>query len=387
MRKIFSVFTAILFISINCACFADSCQSSETIQEINFSLPKPTGKYGVGRQLTFLNDENRGREIAAWIYYPANVSKKSFEDSILPPKWAESYRNLLERKLGKSAANALLQTKSNAVTDADISSKESFPVLIFAPGLNWLPTDYSALIEEITSHGYIVIAFAAPPLSPVIQTSDGNIIQSPRSGDATYNVIAEDFRFIVNQLEKINQDNLKTKGRMNLNEIGVFGHSIGGAAAVLAATNEPKIKTAVNLDGDYAGESANAAPQQTILYITTEPPGIGDTPIEKWDESDRSETRRKGVWEKISANSKRAYRVRIAKMYHINFQDAALLPIDSMTENLRKNRFGAIDGKRGIDLINNILIQFFDSQLKSASLDNFAAIEKKYPEIRIETKP
>ena len=381
------IFTAIIFISITNACFATNSQTSETLVAVNFSLPKPAGKYGVGRQLTFLSDENRKREIAVWIYYPADALKNLSEEPILPQKWAEGYRNSLEKRLGKSAANALLSAKTNSKTGAEIlSAKEIFPVLIFAPGANWLPTDYSATIEEIVSYGYVVVAFSASPLSPVVLKSNGQIVDSQKVDDSTYALIAEDFRFIANQLEKLNQDSsLKIKGQIDLNKIGAFGHSIGGAAAVLAASGEPKIKASANLDGDFAGDSINAAPAQAILYLTTEPPNLSGAPFEKWDE-DRSENRRKGVWEKIRANSVEAFRVRMAKMYHSNFQDAALLPPDSIPENFRKTRFGAINGKRGVELTTKLLIEFFDSQLKSSVSDKFAEIEKQNLELKVERR-
>jgi dienelactone hydrolase len=392
MKQLFFICAAILFVFFIWSCSAIKSQSTERTVAVDFSLPRPTGNFAVGRQLTFLsnntssNSENP-REIAAWIYYPAEASKKTSEEQILPEKWAERYRISFEKRLGKSAADALLSLKTAAKTDAEPeSSKNSFPVLIFAPGANWLPTDYSAIIEDLASHGYVVIAFASSPLSPVIQFSGGKIVDSPRVSEETYGIVSGDFRFIANRIERLNQDSsLKIKNRLDLKNIGAFGHSIGGAAAVSAATNNPKIIAAANLDGDYSGETINAQPGQSILYISTEPPDIAGAPIEKWDE-ERNEIRRKGIWEKISQKSKAAFRVRTAKMFHSNFQDAAMLPPVSIPENLRANRYGTIEGERGVRLINELVRAFFDSQLRAKPIDDFIKIEKKYSEIRIENK-
>lgn len=371
-------------------------QNSEIVQPVeSFSLPKRVGNYRIGRQLIYLTDESRPdsagtgkREIAVWVYYPAETSQTTAEELILPTAWAERYRALMEKKLGKTAANALLSLKTNAQTAASVASDKSlFPVLIFAPGSNWLPTDYSSMIEDAAASGYIVLAYASAPLSPVVQYSNGSIVDSPRWNESTYGLVGEDFNFICGQLEKLNQDSsLKIKNRLDLDRIGVFGHSLGGAAAILAAANNAQIKAAVNLDGDFSGDSENAVPKQPILYITTQPTSLSDdTPIEKWNE-ERNEIRRKGIWEKINAQSKAAFRVRIAGMFHTNFQDAALLPPGSMPLSLRTNRYGSIDGERGVKLSTELILKFFDAELNNSPNADFLEIEKKSPEIRIEKR-
>ena len=52
-------------------------------------------------------------------------------------------------------------------------------------------------------------------------------------------------------------------------------------------------------------------------------------------------------------------------MFHTNFQDDALLPASAMTRKQRKNRFGTIDGARGLDLTTRLLASFFYETLGS----------------------
>lgn len=387
MKK-FSLFIFFLFVLITSACFTQNSAQTNNGEAIDFSLPHPEGKFGVGRQLIHLSDESRNnREIAVWIYYPSKEKQKSSAEKILPDVWGNSYKTLLDKRLGHTASNALVNAKTFAKTGADIiQNNETFPVLIFAPGANWLPTDYSLTIENLVSYGYVILAFASSPLSPVVQLSDGKFAESPRVNDETYKIVSDDFRFIANQIEKLNTDNsLKIKGRLDVKKISAFGHSIGGAAAISAATDMPQILTAINLDGDFSGETANAQPTQEILYLTTEPPNLNGAPIETWD-SDRSETRRKLVWEKINANSQRAFHVRLATMFHTNFQDVAVLPPTSMPENLRQNRFGKIEGTKGIKIVNDLILNFLEFKFQRRSLDDFLNLEKQYSEIRIENK-
>jgi predicted dienelactone hydrolase len=388
MRRHFLILNLIFIVLIVSACFSQKSQSAENLSEINFALSRPTGEFGTGRQLIYLSDETREkREIAVWVYYPAELKDKTLSENVLPAEWAAGYRNVMEKRLGGSASTALLSAKTFTQNESPAAAgKETFPVLIFAPGANWLPTDYSSIIEELTSSGYVVLAFAASPLSPIIRYSNGNMVESPRVDEATYKVVTDDFRFIAGQVDKLNQDStLKINGRLDITKIGAFGHSIGGAAAIAAAADNPKIAAAVNLDGDFAGETLNANPAQPIMYLTTEPPNLNGAPIEQWDE-DRSEMRRKNVWEKIKSRSQSAIRIRAATMFHSNFQDAALLPADSMPEKLRQNRFGKIEGARGVKVSTELALVFFNAHLKAGSAKVFLKIAERYPEIRIESK-
>jgi hypothetical protein len=109
---------------------------------------------------------------------------------------------------------------------------------------------------------------------------------------------------------------------------------------------------------------------------------VNGAPVEQWDE-DRSEVRRQRVWEAVKAKSQKTFRVKVPAMFHSNFQDAALLSPDSMPENLRKNRFGKIDGLKGVNLSKELLIKFFEAELNGIQPDEFFAVQNKYPEIKI----
>ena len=56
-----------------------------------------------------------------------------------------------------------------------------------------------------------------------------------------YNII-----FVINQIEKYKDD---FSFNMDLDKIGVFGHSFGGATGVVASWNDIRISACLNLDG------------------------------------------------------------------------------------------------------------------------------------------
>ncbi|WP_400190731.1 hypothetical protein [Hymenobacter sp. B81] len=348
------------------------------------SLPTPTGSFGVGRTFGYWTDAARGRELPVWVYYPTAKTAAAPADSVLPrPAWAARYRELVARRLGLAAATALLNLRTSARTEAPVAATaEPLPVLLFAPGLHWLPTDYSTLLEELASQGYVVVAWAPPQFAGVVQNSAGQLVEGTGSHD--HRVLAADFGFVRRQLGQLQQNpDSPLRGRLALSRVGALGHSIGGAATVGAALADPGIVAVANLDGDFDGAEVTGGLRQPILYLTTEPPGLQGQPVDAWDD-DRSEKRRLGVWQQVKARSAQAYRVRLPGLYHSNFQDAALLPAAAVPDKLRQSRFGPADGARGLRLSAQLLTAFFDAQLRGAPADQLTGLRAAYPEIRLE---
>jgi pimeloyl-ACP methyl ester carboxylesterase len=64
-------------------------------------------------------------------------------------------------------------------------------------------------------------------------------------------IMADDAVFVIGFLNELN-DGIRNSifyGRLNLDELGMIGHSLGGAAAYNLAINDSRIKAAINLDG------------------------------------------------------------------------------------------------------------------------------------------
>jgi predicted dienelactone hydrolase len=278
----------------------------------------------------------------------------------------------------------MLKLRTAAQRDAAAANAAGgLPVLLFAPGLNWLPTDYSTLLEELASQGYVVVAWAPPQYAGVVQQSSGRLIEG--NGQHDHAQLVADFRFVRQQLGQLNESTTSPlRGRLSLSRVGALGHSIGGAAAVGAAQTDPQILTAANLDGDFDDAETAGNLRQPVLYLTTEPPGLSGQAVETWDEKDRSEARRQRVWAQVSAPARAAYRVRLPGFYHSNFQDAALLPPAAVPAKLRQNRFGRYDGAQGLHLTGQLLTAFFNAELRQQPIDSLLALRHRYPAMRIE---
>ena len=67
------------------------------------------------------------------------------------------------------------------------------------------------------------------------------------------NTRIDDVRFILNQIEKINNGNIETNfaNALDIENIGVFGHSFGGGTSLASSILDSRIKSCISLDGWY----------------------------------------------------------------------------------------------------------------------------------------
>jgi predicted dienelactone hydrolase len=109
------------------------------------------------------------------------------------------------------------------------------PVIVISHGLGLDSSNFQYLATHLASYGFAVVV-------PNHPGSDAKQLHSLLNGRA--NEIAEpsefkdrpmDITYILNQLEKDNQSDSRFKGLLNLQQVGVFGQSLGGYTALALA--------------------------------------------------------------------------------------------------------------------------------------------------------
>jgi dienelactone hydrolase len=375
------------------------------------SLPSPTGKNKVGRMSVQLTDPNRlevysteknvkRRELVVWIWYPAAAPLSDSKHAIyFPDKWSEA-DFVFGVKLG-TAAFQCHSFENAAVSE----SRPAYPIIIFSQA-GFSVLSYSAIIEEIASHGYIVVGINHTYDAPVTVFSDGRAIPaSPqfmegvnsRAGSieesfqfraAVADYKTADIKFVVDQLEKINKGSSVLAGRFDLTALGVFGHSLGGNAALEFCRKDDRCKVAVNLDGANWNEVGKVGLKKPAMIIAAEHPEFS-LPCEEmviakffpnmeWCEEERR-LFSKG-WQIIVDQATPGYALTILGAKHLNFADIQFtdLPSDSP--------FQVVIGTAKPDLIWRIacdyLLAMFDTYLKSKTLSPLLdGSQKPYPEV------
>jgi predicted dienelactone hydrolase len=155
------------------------------------------------------------------------------------------------------------------------SGTEKFPLLVFAPGLGLSSTTYTSTIQELVSHGYVIASVEPTYEVAAVVFPDGRVITehpeatgrglSPpnesreqflkrlHSFDArNFDKWADDMCFVIGQITRVNGETGATRapiaGRIDLSNIGAWGHSFGGRAARLCQIDE-HVKACLDADG------------------------------------------------------------------------------------------------------------------------------------------
>lgn len=270
-------------------------------------FPKPKGPYGVGQKSLHWIDENRkeeyvhdlshpNREIMAYMFYP--TKKEKTEQILQDHKVTENITNYFSSLTGlpKWMFSGLYYSKTNAIPNAKIAkTRTKFPVIIFSPGSPVLPRNYTWLLEEIASHGFVVAAINHTYITSKTYFPDGRtaswvypkmkkqLKQKVKSGELSkkesqrlsaewnlknfYTTYVQDIRFAVDKIQELAQQGSEFWNGINSSKIGVLGHSFGGSAAVRACKTDDRITCGINMDGSIRSEDAKTAFKKPFMFM------------------------------------------------------------------------------------------------------------------------
>jgi predicted dienelactone hydrolase len=184
---------------------------------------------------------------------------------------------------------------SHAVLDTAVAEVPGgFPLLVYSPGFAaGLAETNTFMIQELVSHGYVVLAVDHPYVSLAVRDSAGAIVRFADGLEAlampddpavseqsvyAFPVVVDDLRFVLARVLQLGKDDPAWRGRIDAARVGVFGHSYGGAAAAELLRTDARVKAAINYDGRYHAdvlEHGIGAPLLLMAIdgrITGEPP-------------------------------------------------------------------------------------------------------------------
>src|SRR5207248_9722210 len=91
----------------------------------------------------------------------------------LPKTWADAANNVNGRARGLFQDDNAVRT--NSIEGAALEGK-SPPVIVLLPGLGPSIAEYSALAEDLASHGYAVVGINPSGSSQVVGFPDGHLV-------------------------------------------------------------------------------------------------------------------------------------------------------------------------------------------------------------------
>jgi dienelactone hydrolase len=369
------------------------------------TLPKPTGHFAVGRTTyTWVNNAEPDelarspgtkREVLVWIWYPSTAPTSTAQAEYLPAPWRVALSQHSGVLMSRFFTRDLSVVRVHSSPDPDISQEErSYPVAIMRAGGGALTTDFTTLAEDLASHGYVVVGFDAPYRTFVVVLPDNRVVarapannpenlpddQADRLINGLLPMWTSDTKFVVSQLEQLNAAGSSSKftGRLDLQRLGMFGHSFGGATALQFCHDDPRCKAGIDIDGAPYGSVVQEGVKQPFLFILSDHSGELSDPASK-----QILANIRSIDDRLS-NGRSLITIRGA--HHFSFSDQSLLKSQYLMKAISSvGAFGKLDARRGLSITTTYVHTFFDVYLKGAPASELRNVSPQYPEVQIDT--
>ena len=378
-------------------------------------LHKPTGPHLVGTKIMSfvdtsriekLSNSNEYRNVPVQVWYPtsnikgkkaANWINSSEAMDFLSESW--NLPNILEH---------FSLVKTHSYLNTDVSEKEKkYPVILFSGGYGMFNGQNVIQMEELASKGYIVFSVGHPyedfaciyPDGKITPSSkkqsailsddtskainnakkskinendaefDRTIIRNAKFSNASAKLWSNDMSFTINKITDMNSGKINSifLDKLDIESIGAFGHSFGGAASSQLCIQDNRVKAFINMDGTPFGDSPDKIINQPFMILT------------------HKKNEKPNIPYGYSKNQKNFMVVYIDGAEHMNFSDLnSLIPFLGKITTL----LGDVKENRQIEIMNDYIIGFFNKHLKGTRSPS-SVIEgssSKYPEVTIDVK-
>jgi dienelactone hydrolase len=258
-------------------------------QTIEVGLPSPTGRFEVGtREIEFVDRSRRdspgiagARRLMVQVTYPraANASSPCEPSVYISPL----VQPILMQAVGITRP---IELATRICRSGRVAGKR--PVLLFSHAFTADRFVYGALVNDLASRGYVVIAVDHPPDAFAVEYPGGELVEGQYGrplapaqvtaqdlGELT-ELRAADVRFVLDRaLKRAKRGGGFLAGHLDRRRVGALGHSLGGSTAARAAQLDPRIDAAVDIDGSLFGDWTAKTGSETPFMLLAAEGGIG----------------------------------------------------------------------------------------------------------------
>lgn len=372
---------------------------TEGFCQLGTFLPKPTGEFFVGTKNLFFTDNSRKEKLSlkggdkrmlqVKIWYPSDVKGETenmyLKDYSSTTLW-ENYKVFND---SKSFFDSLKSYKTFSYENIPVSNKQkNFPLILFSQGYYFgLDDYYTFLMENLASHGYIVVSITHPYDQVITNTADGKVIninkwrmtkaylqwkkveflhkkmpdtnnarqvnrilkaylRGMKVFDRSVNLWTRDVQFVMDTLEKLNNGSVDHHfyGKLDFSRVGAMGQSVGGAVSGQLCYVDQRIKAGVNLDCFQFGDIYNHEMNKPFMLLQSD-----SYPL--WQIANRV----------IYSITKPFHSFNIKNSRHFIFTDCSIFPVE-FNEKLR-SLVGEGEKYENVKLINEYIVDFYNHYL------------------------
>ena len=243
-----------------------------------YDFPKPTGEYAVGTGRYHMIDRDRldpydqsiFRELMIQVWYPTSNKAIGATAHYLPDIMPHMKSMASEAFYVPQIVldYLVVDIKCHALENAPLlERKQKFPIIVLCHGLSSMVSLQTVHAENLASHGFIVVGINHTFACSLTVFPDGRMYPlkfdwyaSDKCKEFTkiVNIWQQDVSFVLGQIEALCNEQNKPQNNMfyhklDLDKIGMLGHSMGGATATQMCRRDDRVKVAVNMDGPLFG--------------------------------------------------------------------------------------------------------------------------------------
>jgi len=359
-------------------------------------LPEPEGPYAIGETTYHWVDRAREeiygptpggpREIMVQITYPAE-----YTGGVQPKRWLDHPEVIAPQFTTWAGLPSFLLTharyiQTHSYPDAPVAPGGPFPVLVYIHGWGGLRNINQDQLEYLASYGYIVVSADHTYGALATVFPDGRVAlndpdalpegvpdeEHDRAANLLVRTYAADVGFMLDQLEALNANDPDGRftGQMNLERLGVFGHSTGGGAAIELCAQDARCKAAFGQDAWVEPVSTavqESAITQPLLLINSE----------TWRTGENSVLQR-AILENTHDD---AFLLSITGTRHYDF---VMVPLFSPLAPALGMK-GPLPAAEVLKINHAYLLAFFEQELRGHESALLAGPSPEYPEVSFET--
>ncbi|DAC72444.1 MAG TPA: hypothetical protein DSN98_05240 [Thermoplasmata archaeon] len=353
-------------------------------------LPKLTGSYGVGATSIHLIDMNRAenfttdpsdvREMMVQLWYPIEPSTAGKRTEYMDYFTFQWLKKRSPVPLVTIPNNAYLFVRPHG-RNTTMIAPGMFPVVIFSPGYDGVYQIYTSFIEDLVSHGFVVVSINHPYVSGITVFPDGHTVgiaevpTDPLARSAFFNMslqtIIGDAKFVVDTITEMNGTDPEFSGHFDCSEVGMYGHSFGGANTAVCCFEDARFKAGLNLEGVYYPSFIPGNITVPFLMMFAESRLTNDSTVQYMWNHTKNDT----------------FQMTIAGSTHYAYTDVGLL-LGHLVPVIPPKilGFGSIPPKRMVNITKTFTTVFFEVYLKGEPVETLLNLSSQFDEVQFDYK-
>lgn len=392
-RKAVPVGVAVL-LALGVTAFPAAATAPAPVARPRTHLVPPTGYHQVGTVRLHLVDPTRidptsptnaVRELMVQMWYPASDAGDYPTAPYLPSLAAAHF--LASHAI--PAATKLPPTTGHVGAPMD-RRHGPHPVVLYSPGGVSDGAFDTALVEDLVGHGYVVVTMDETNESPEVEFPGGRLVvgtfvaADPEEAAETQRIRAADASFVLDELGVLDKGGdpdaehaalpKGLAGSLDLNRVGMFGWSNGGAASAQTMHDDARIKAGIDLDGTFWGPLASQGVRGPFLLMTNS---------EHTKEDDPS------LASFLAASTGPKRHLSLADSEHSTFSDfeeleSELAPVVGIPPEQVAADLGTIDPRTAVTDQRAYIRAFFDIYLRDHDNHLLDGPSPRYPDVHFE---